>query len=800
LTGFDIVRHDVPGHSGRVLPPEPSGGLRAVSIQPADPPGLLARRALLFTPGPRLGWVYREQPTNLEPFPQPPPDAEAMRQAAASQAETATARYTRARRYAGIPAVIAAAAVLTAAVLQATVHLHGRLAGNKVTVTGGWLALAACILAIAVTVAVRRHAQHAGPRYADTAWAAYLRVRSYLGAPAAIALVAILLAGAAATGAHGSGAWVAIALAVLVAAGGIGGTLAARSKVAKAADPGLLTDGGYQTALADWQQQAHAWDQAHAARGRFGGPGAQGWVSMGAGPGRADVFGGSLAGWQALLTTHGASLLADRPLLVMDLTGEIVCAELAQTAAAAGVPAASWLLPSQLAATRILATLTPAQLASALAEAIHATGPGADGAGAGRADRALDARVLEQLAEALGEQVTPARLAAATRAALGHAAPGPGAVLSPAEQGHIAAGLFPGAYRRQIEPALARIEAFLTDLARHTGSPAGPPGPHDPASSPAAYLTCLALEPAARTARTEALAALAVQWLTVQTTASRDPAPAVIVAGADDLTRAHLERLADACERRGVPLTLMFRHLRDAGRELLGGGTPGFMRLGNHAEAEQAASYIGRQHTFVLSQLTASNGGSRTTTGTHSEADTTGDTITVGWNTGWNNASTGPLPGQGSHGRSGSTNRATSRSVSRTWSDAQSWADGLTWTSAGTSQRVYEYTVEPAVLQHLPDQALLLVTSGPHGPVLHAVECDPAISTVPGAATPPGTYLGRTPAEPGITAGDQRAAWPHATWQPRDWQPDPPAGPQPGWPPPGPDRRWPPPGPGRSSQ
>jgi hypothetical protein len=37
----------------------------------------------------------------------------------------------------------------------------------------------------------------------------------------------------------------------------------------------------------------------------------------------------------------------------------------------------------------------------------------------------------------------------------------------------------------------------------------------------------------------------------------------VIVASADEVTRDHLEALAGACERRGVPLNLLFRHLRD---------------------------------------------------------------------------------------------------------------------------------------------------------------------------------------------------------------------------------------------
>ena len=126
---------------------------------------------------------------------------------------------------------------------------------------------------------------------------------------------------------------------------------------------------------------------------------------------------GSLRGWQALLTTHGTSLLASQPVLTVDLTGEVICQELTDTARAAGVPSAVWLLPAQLGSSGVLAGLSAAQFADALAEAVHADGT----AGAARAERAVDTRVLEQLHGALGGDVTPGRLAAAVRAALGHA-------------------------------------------------------------------------------------------------------------------------------------------------------------------------------------------------------------------------------------------------------------------------------------------------------------------------------------------------------------------------------------------
>jgi hypothetical protein len=150
------------------------------------------------------------------------------------------------------------------------------------------------------------------------------------------------------------------------------------------------------------------------------------------------------------------------------------------------------------------------------------------------------------------------------------------------------------------------------------------------------------------------------------------------------------------------------------------------MRLGNHAEAEQAASYIGRQHKFVLSQLTATSGGNQSLTRSDTRSYGDSDTSSRSW--------------QEFHLGPGGRSRGTS--TSRNWSTAQSWADGTSWSDAAATQRVYEYAVEPAVLQNLPDHALLLAVRGPAGPQLQAVECDPAIATLPGVS---GRPLGQVP-------------------------------------------------------
>ena len=48
------------------------------------------------------------------------------------------------------------------------------------------------------------------------------------------------------------------------------------------------------------------------------------------------MFGGSWRGWQALLTTHGTSILAAQPPLMLDLSGQLVSGEL--TAAPSAPP------------------------------------------------------------------------------------------------------------------------------------------------------------------------------------------------------------------------------------------------------------------------------------------------------------------------------------------------------------------------------------------------------------------------------------------------------------------------------
>jgi hypothetical protein len=253
-----------------------------------------------------------------------------------------------------------------------------------------------------------------------------------------------------------------------------------------------------------WRRQADAHGHAELARLT----GVPAWGSAEPSTRRVDVFGGTRPGWQSLLTVHGASILSERPLLVADLSGLHAADELGRLARFAGVPVAEYRLPADLGKCGLLARLTPAQLAEAIA------------GGGVQADRGATGTV----------------------------------------------------------------------------------------ASRATYYTCFATQPEARSEQTRLLTALVVDWLTDQITTVNASTPAVVIAAADEITRPHLAHLADACERCGVPLTLLFRHLPNDPVSVIGQGATAFMRLADHTEAEHAANFLGRHHTFVLSQYTATCG------------------------------------------------------------------------------------------------------------------------------------------------------------------------------------------------
>jgi hypothetical protein len=82
---------------------------------------------------------------------------------------------------------------------------------------------------------------------------------------------------------------------------------------------------------------------------------------------------------------------------------------------------------------------------------------------------------------------------------------------------------------------------------------------------------------------------------------------------------------------------------------------------------------------------------------------------------------------------------------------------------------VYEYAVEPAVLQNLPDNALLLTGRSPVSAALQPVECHPSIITMPHVSMTPLSDRAPRQAVPPQPAGYGQQARPQLA--PREYQP-----------------------------
>ena len=450
------------------------------------------------------------------------------------------------------------------------------------------------------------------------------------------------------------------------------------------------------------------------------------WSAAAPSPGtrRVDIVGGTMYGWEAVLTVFGGSLLATRgSLVVADFTGEALSGELMELATVTGRSVRDVVLPAQLAEFDLVAGLEPAELVDGLVEAMYGDQPD----GGNRAERSQDALLLTEIAEVLAPRVTMARLVAALQ--------GSPAPLTPDEVTRLTA--LPAD-----EARVRRIAAFLRPLADMGSAPA---------TTAPADLTCLTAEPGGGRAQHELLKDLMVQWLGHQVRRGAAPIGSLLLLGADEVDHRALERLSTLCERRGIRLVLFFQHLRAESLRTIGGGEVALMRLGNHQEAAQAAEFVGRGHRFVLSRLTRTLGGEET----HTVADMEGGSETKG-------ATKGERASRHGLRRYTSTNW----SKTRNWSQTESTADSTNWSDAESVDRVYEYTVEPRVLQDLPEYAMVLVKSEGTSSVVQAVEVDPAIVTLPrvsmvplGHEPPPDPAVPRAPAAArGLVGFDHRPA------------------------------------------
>src|ERR1700723_1495345 len=212
--------------------------------------------------------------------------------------------------------------------------------------------------------------------------------------------------------------------------------------------------------LAEYDRGRAAWQHAEAERIAA----APRWLQVAAHEDitRLDVFGGTPQGRQNLLAGVGQTLLAERAVIVLDLSQDRVGDGLIAAARQQGGSYQDYQLPRDLPATPLLAGLTGDEIASLIVEVLHA-----DDANATAAGRATDLMILRKITRALGGRVTMSRLHQALSLLLADAtdAPAaPGQHLAPGEPARLH-GLFGAGMRGEIGGNLIRLAAVLEPLA-----------------------------------------------------------------------------------------------------------------------------------------------------------------------------------------------------------------------------------------------------------------------------------------------------------------------------------------------
>lgn len=439
-------------------------------------------------------------------------------------------------------------------------------------------------------------------------------------------------------------------------------------------------------------------------------------------PGRIDVFGGTPAGWASLLVTAGSSLLgSDKSILVLDLSEERVSADLATLAATSGYAVEEIDLPEKLPDVDLLGGLDRDAATELLTAATYSVSTDQRDS---RDVRAFDGDIISTVVSSLDAPYSFSKVSAALRTLMGQYrdASGP---LSDAERARLLdeVDFVGGTERAQDRLRMLRI---LMDLVRDAGSSEEA----EPLGAPTGVNLRIVATGGHNERRKSFVDALVTQSLRHRL----DAAPhgenerVLMVVGADDLGTETLERLAKRAAQARVRLVYVFEHLREEVRTIVGGGASStiFMQLGNDQEAEAAASYIGKSHSFTLSQVTVSAG--RTMSQSRSVTHGTQDTISESFSgrpllffKNWYKDPT----------------KTFGESTSTSSSETDSISEGTSEQEAETMARVYEFTVEPTQLQSLPQTAFFFIESSHEGRSVRLGDCNPGILTFDRVARDP---------------------------------------------------------------
>jgi hypothetical protein len=406
-------------------------------------------------------------------------------------------------------------------------------------------------------------------------------------------------------------------------------------------------------------------------------------------------------GWASLLVTLGASVLAGRRrITLLDFTGQHVGNGLLTVAEAYGLPTHRVDLPADLPAAGLFDGLSTAEIGECLAYALterHETGDL-------RHERALAREVIQRVADCLDAPISFARLAAGIQV-LRQTTLTEG-VLSPAEVNRLAEHVGEVGQDELAVTQLRLMSSQLKTLAEVASASAATP----PLWS--ATAVTLITTPGGRSDRKELLDRVLIQLAQRALPHLGGPTRLLIVAGADQLGAATLDMLAHQARHAGVRLLLMLDQPQGDVEKTLGtGGAVCFMKMYNHRDAAIAAEFIGRDHTFVVSQITRQTGSSFTDGG--------GDNFSSEIERG--------SEAQVGHVRERGQETQLTESRAHTWTGVRNYSLAQNLSHSTTTSRVYEFAVEPKQILGMPATAFILIDNTGHGRRIVMADSNPGI-------------------------------------------------------------------------
>lgn len=485
--------------------------------------------------------------------------------------------------------------------------------------------------------------------------------------------------------------------------------------------------GQYLQALYDWQARIAAHDQAEWARQAA----AQLWhpLLLRSGPSRVDVFGGTAEGWTSLLATLGCSLVQlGAKLTLVDFSEQYVASALAGLLYERGHTVTQTELPMRADRFDVLAGLEPDELADVLAQAVHTMRRSGDHVDL----RALDTDLLETVLRRLGGTPTFRRIVAGLEVLRHTYDIASDETLNTEEITDLTAAVDIVGQGDRVQQELQFLVSSIGLLAKDevTGPDAAPLDQLWTSGSLAAVATAHS-----QSRRKDFLDRVVFHRLLHDVRDFRSSEDRVLfVVGADAIGLEGLESLAKQCRRVGLRLILLLERLRGDLKDLLGTSDSAaiLMRLGNAQDAAAAAEFIGRGHTFVLSQITAGVGTSvnKGTTTTDGTSQGTSETVGVSTNKGrsWNKDVAHWFADTVSGSTGTSTSTSFTESLTRSWSTSVNESTTDSVNHGTTHARVYEFAVEPTTIQSLPITAFVLVENPPSGRRVVLGDCNPGIT------------------------------------------------------------------------